>query len=39
MIGTGLGTQIPAQNTTAPICGTSPEEHNYCNPDPHLRPP
>ncbi len=33
--GAGLGdTLLPVQNTTAPICSTSPELHQYSNPHP-----
>jgi hypothetical protein len=32
-IGAGLGTLLPVQNSTAPICGTFPELHQHCNPD------
>jgi len=33
LIGAGLSAQNNGANTTAPICGTSPELHQYSNPD------
>ncbi len=34
MIGTGLGTLLPVQNTKTPICNTSVELHQYSYPNP-----
>jgi len=34
IMGAGLSTLLPVQNTMAPICGTSPELHQCINPDP-----
>ncbi len=34
IMGAGLSTLLPVQNTMAPICGTSPELRQYCNPNP-----
>ncbi len=33
IIGAGLGTLLPVQNTTVPILGTSLEFHQYSNPN------